>query len=265
LDEVVIAVDGIQVSATTSESSNAGQPGLLWVFIISFSTHTISSNANPPPLMKVPLRQGWNLISLPLVPDEPTITKVLKSQIDANTPGSVWAYIGTPKAWKFFTPPRTGTLTTMNDGVGYWVYMKADDDLYMKGTVLQPGALPPSYPLVTGWNLIGFKSQPNANETKTVGAYLSSIDGKYDNRSVWIYNNTAGAWVRADVNPSTGTVLHPGDVMWVYVNSAATFNPYPDLSLLPSFLHLRGMVRILCTMTMMDEESWSTVRLSSIS
>jgi hypothetical protein len=178
--------------------------------------------------MKVPLKEGWNLISLPVVPDNPIITTVMKSQIDDNTLGTVWAYVGNPgkpKSWLFFQPGKASTLKTMNDGVGYWVYMKANDALYVKGTVIPAGALPPSYQLDQGWNLIGFKSQPDANATKRVGQYLSSINGNYDPSNVWLYNSTSGLWIRADTDPNTGTVLHPGDAMWILMTSAATLNP----------------------------------------
>jgi hypothetical protein len=57
---------------------------------------------------------------------------------------------------------------TLNDGNGYWVYLRSADTLYVNGTVMTFGSVPPAYPLLVGWNLVGFKSQPNATEPKTV-------------------------------------------------------------------------------------------------
>ena len=174
-------------------------------------------------IQSIDLVAGWNLISLPLVPANALPNKVLAAQIAANDFSVVWAYQG--GAWKFFKPPSTGTLTSMPDGLGYWIHMTQRDTLYLTGSVIQPTSTPPSYPLVSGWNLVGFKPQPNATEPKTVGAYLTSINASYDHANVWVYNNTGGTWIRADTNPSTGTMLRPGDAMWVLMSSPAILRP----------------------------------------
>lgn len=135
-------------------------------------------------IQSIDLVAGWNLISLPLVPANALPNKVLAAQIAANDFSVVWAYQG--GAWKFFKPPSTGTLTSMPDGLGYWVYMTQRDTLYLTGSVIPPTSNPPSYPLVSGWNLVGFKPQPNATEPKTVGTYLMSIDSSYDHERLGI-------------------------------------------------------------------------------
>ena len=173
----------------------------------------------------MPLVAGWNLISLPVVPVDPTATNMLRSLTASGKLGLVWGYTGTPRGWKFYLPGKPSTLTTMNDGYGYEVYMRFPDTLYVNGSAIPFGSTPPSYPLVAGWNLVGFKSQPNATEPRTVGAYLMSIDGSYDHASVWVYNNTRGMWIRADTNPITGTILRPGDAIWVLMTTPATLRP----------------------------------------
>jgi hypothetical protein len=107
----------------------------------------------------------------------------------------------------------------MTDGNGYWIYMRKPDTLYVSGTIIAPGSAPPTYSLIAGWNLVGYKPQPDVT-TKTVHDYLSSIDTKYDESNVWVYNNVDGTWSRGVL-----TTLHPGDAMWIYMNSAATLNP----------------------------------------
>ena len=52
------------------------------------------------------------------------------------------------------------TLTTMVDGLGYWINMTHADTLYVLGYVILPASSPPTYSLSTGWNLIGFKPGP---------------------------------------------------------------------------------------------------------
>ena len=173
----------------------------------------------------VTLGAGWNLISLPVVPVDPTAASMFRSLAASGNLGLVWGFTGTPRSWKFYLPGKVSTLTTMNDGYGYEVYMRSADTLYVNGSAIPFGSTPPSYPLVAGWNLVGFKSQPNATEPRTVGAYLMSINGSYDHASAWVYNNTRGMWIRADTNPITGTVLRPGDAMWVLMTTPATLRP----------------------------------------
>jgi hypothetical protein len=170
----------------------------------------------------VPLSAGWNLVSLPVVPKDSSITRVLAAQIAANEITIVWSYTGTPRTWKLFTPGKSSTLTSMTDGNGYWIYMRTSDTVYIDGSVIAPVSTPPTYSLVQGWNLIGFKPEPTV-QSETVGAYLSSISGTYDPRNIWIYDNPNGTWIRA----TDSTMLQPGQAMWIYVTSttATTLRP----------------------------------------
>lgn len=168
----------------------------------------------------ISLQPGWNLISLPVVPTDSSPKSVLGSLIAANEVSIVWGYSASTKAWQSFTPPSTGSLATMVDGAGYWVYMKSAATLYVGGAVIPNTQTPPAYPLVSGWNLIGFKPQPTVGP-ETVSAYLSGISGKYDPNNVWIYDNVSASWIRAN----SSFVLQPGQAIWILITSAATFKP----------------------------------------
>jgi hypothetical protein len=87
----------------------------------------------------------------------------------------------------------------------------------VNGTVIPPASAPPAYALLVGWDLVGFKSQPNATAPKTVGQFLLSINGAYDSANVWVYDNSNGVWIDA----IQSTTLHPGDAMWIYVTSTS--------------------------------------------
>jgi hypothetical protein len=102
----------------------------------------------------------------------------------------------------------------MADGNGYLIYMRTADTLYIDGYVIPPGAAPPTYQVKVGWNLVGFKPQPII-QNETVGQYLSSISGSYDENNVWIYDNPSGAWIRA----TSTTMLIPEEAMWILVTS----------------------------------------------
>ena len=180
----------------------------------------MTETANYNKLVGIPLVAGWNLVSLPLVPKDTAITSVLSWQISANNVVVVYSY--TKTGWRNYVIGKGGTLTTMTDGNGYWIYMKADDILYVDGNVIPPASAPPTYSLLPGWNLVGFKPQPTIQNI-TVHDYLQSISGSYDVNNVWIYDNTNGNWIRASQGGSTW--LKPGQAMWVLMTAPAALRP----------------------------------------
>jgi len=134
---------------------------------------------------------------------------------------TVWAYQG--GKWVSATLSKgklSGSLTTMQDGVGYWIYMTKADKLNVVGYVIAPApASPPAYSLSSGWNLVGYKPQPDASATETVSKYLSSISGDYS--AVWIYDNPSGTWIRG----TGSTQIQVGDALWVCMTTPATLRP----------------------------------------
>ncbi|MBE9573571.1 MAG: S8 family serine peptidase, partial [Proteobacteria bacterium] len=124
---------------------------------------------------------GWNLISLPLTPEDTNILNVMSSV--ADNWNSVWSYEG--GIWKRYDltgPDFLNTLTFMEPGRGYWLHMKSDDTLSISGS--EPRVK--SIPLTAGWNLVGYNS---LNSMPTTEA-MSSLAGNWN--SVWSYEG--GNW-----------------------------------------------------------------------
>jgi len=167
-------------------------------------------------LASIGLVAGWNLISLPVVPLTSAVGNVLAGLIASNGLAIVWSFQG--GSWKFFTPTGSPTLTTMVDGLGYWLYVTHAYTLLVLGFTVVPGATPPVYALTAGWNLVGFKPvSPSQNET--VGAYLASISGKYIIAGV--YDNLNATWLVGNPNLQ----LAPGEAMWLFTTASATLIP----------------------------------------
>ena len=175
-----------------------------------------------PILQTIPLVQGWNLISTPIVPANTAIATVLGSQIVGGNFSAVWSYQGGKWVSVMLSGGKlSGTLTTFQDGYGYWIYMTKPDNLFIVGSVFPPPpTTPPAYQLSSGWNLVGFKPEPTVTN-ETVGAYLSSISGSYLSNNVWVYDNTSQAWIRAD----SSYMLQPGEAMWIMITALATLRP----------------------------------------
>ncbi|MCX6008633.1 MAG: Ig-like domain-containing protein [Chloroflexi bacterium] len=162
------------------------------------------------------LNTGWNLISLPLIPDSTAIATVLAGITPTGKVISVWSYnpLATDK-WPSYTPSGPPGLLTMEDGKGYLINMSVPATLVVSGTVLPVGplTLPPTYDVSIGYNLVGFKSLAAMEN----GDYLSPLSYRFP-----IYWKQAGVWQELD---ATGEDMTPGFGYWVYFNAAGTITP----------------------------------------
>jgi len=80
---------------------------------------------------EIPLFVGWNLISLPETPADPSIEVVLAGIIDNVI--SVWAFDGGTKVWSVYSPGAPSALSEMVGNKGYWIRMIEDATLTVHG------------------------------------------------------------------------------------------------------------------------------------
>ena len=230
---VIGQTDFVHNGGTTSQTGLKNPVGLafdlvgnMWVADINNNRVLMFPGSTGLSSFLLELQAGWNLISLPLMPGRTAIGKLLLPLIQTQELVVVWSYTpGASPAWASFTPPGPSTCTSsatqlcsMMDGRGYWVRVNDAINMTMAGYVIPPAGSPPNYSLSLGWNLVGFKPQPDPTATETVSAYLTSISGKYDSNNVWLYN---GSWVRA----TASTNLSPGEAMWILVTTPASLRP----------------------------------------
>jgi hypothetical protein len=173
----------------------------------------------PAPVTSYPITlvAGWNLVSFPLIPGT-TTTATLMAPLGARVQ-IVWGYEGV--AWKSWAPlPMGGLLTTMRDGLGYWINITAGTPvtLTISGTeILAPPATPPSYSVVTAWNLIGFKSVTSLPHAQ----YLNSVAGNYS--QILTYDRVTGVY--PNIYPVGNGILSPGIGYWLHMRVAGTIVP----------------------------------------
>ena len=132
----------------------------------------------------IDLEEGWNLISVPVIPMDQSIEVVL-NDVMGNLSG-VWTYDPlNPNAvdgWLSYAPGVPSNLDTMTAGYGYWIYMENPDTLTVSGTLMAPGQTPPMRTLVPGWNLIGhYGVYPKLGECA-----LSSMINTYTGMPRWV-------------------------------------------------------------------------------
>lgn len=117
------------------------------------------------PSFEIPLKKGWNLISLPLVQSDTSITSVLSS-IAGNYDKVMWFNTSEGK-WH----STDDDLTDLDHTMGFWIHMKTDDILIVNGDI--PNST--SVQLYNGWNLVGNPSFCNHEIDEIFG----SIVGNY--------------------------------------------------------------------------------------
>lgn len=164
----------------------------------------------------IALETGWNLVSSPYyIPSASDAPATVLAGIWDNL-NAVWAYdaCAAPGArWSnTATSGPPGTLTHIRDGQGYWVQMNAPDTLSIAGDVNPPPPeMPPTYPVCTGWNLIGFK----LDAPKAANLYLLNVSFGV------IYGFDNGSYFSVQAAQD----LLPGNGYWVAVFAPGTIYP----------------------------------------
>jgi len=154
------------------------------------------------------LNEGWNLISLPVIPENNSVANVFGS-VDYE---SVFAYVN--DNWLSYSVSRPDFLNTLwyiNFSQGYWVEMLNPDILTITGS-FNPVT---NIPLNPGWNLIGYPSF----ETRNITDVLVGLD--YN--SVFMYEN--GSWKSFSPDKpaflNSLTEFRPDYGYWIKMNSYA--------------------------------------------
>jgi hypothetical protein len=113
------------------------------------------------------LKQGWNLISIPLIQEEQDLKKVLGS-IDGLYDAVQWHDLTDKNdQWKHHKvgKPFGNDLTELNEKMGFWVHITQPGDtiFYINGTRIYQNQ---TITLHEGWNLVGYPSRTSYNRTE---------------------------------------------------------------------------------------------------
>jgi len=161
--------------------------------------------------------EGWNLISLPVVPNNTSIENVLggaSTNIDA-----VWTYAPNGPSvddsgwfvYKPLNPLGTNNLDTMTSGYGYWVSVLNNTSISGWGSLFTAGpTVPPSRTLSPGWNMIGYYQLPGTDYSTPSAAFssLKNVSGERYWTSLWGFNNESGVF-------NSVSNISPGDAFWM--------------------------------------------------
>ncbi|MEA2035894.1 MAG: hypothetical protein U9O94_00190, partial [Nanoarchaeota archaeon] len=148
------------------------------------------------------LKQGWNLISLPLIPSDQSTSTVLSS-IEGNYK-KIYYYDSTTKNWEVYNPHRTifdqpNNLLQLNVGRSYWIDISTPTTLTITGYPLTEFSLD----LATDWNFIGYPYLRGRNITLA----LSSIKSQF--LRIYSYDSEQQNW---DIYKTYESVYEPNTI-----------------------------------------------------
>lgn len=192
--------------------SPSGKVGGVAIPAAARTPDTVTVSQGEFEVANIALIEGWNLISLPLIPLDSAINAVLAGIMDNVK--SAWYWAG---RWYSFAPGASSDLTSMRDGKAYWINMEVAQNLTLAGSQMPEGAqLPPTYDVVTGWNMVGFKSTAT---NVTAEDYLAGTE------YVRIYGFENGTWFFIPGPPYDNPVMKPGLGYWVAFTEPGTIYP----------------------------------------
>jgi hypothetical protein len=138
------------------------------------------------------LKEGWNLISLPLIPPDVSLQAVLQS-IDGQYDAVQWYNVtDSIDPWKhnyLSKPSNLNDLNEISQTMGLWVHVTEPGEtrLVVPGDMLVSTQIITLYP---GWNLVGYPSTTDKVRLKA----MNNIFFDTDVDAVWTYNATAQKW-----------------------------------------------------------------------
>jgi hypothetical protein len=162
----------------------------------------------------ISLTPGWNFISFPSLPTDESIDNVLKD-ISSNV-RIIWGYDNASKAWKRYKPGVSdNTLTTIEGGKGYWVYMNASGNIDMTGWTDQSKTVP----LAEGWNLVGYNGADNTD----VATALNGISGKWSIVWYWKDNQWYAKHESSNLSVPELDKFKKGGAYWIKTGQATNW------------------------------------------
>jgi hypothetical protein len=165
-------LSGAALQWSSSIDGNLGSGEILLTNELSSGIHTISLTARDsdgmeaqdqvtiyvgvpaPASISIPLSQGWNMISLPLVPDDVSAAAVFAPVADDVAAVYALDSFAGGGTWLRYVPgrPELSTLQTVDPSMGLFVLATGETTLEVNGLIL--GLTTVS--LAEGWNLAGF-------------------------------------------------------------------------------------------------------------
>jgi hypothetical protein len=167
----------------------------------------------PAPPVTISLGAGWNLISIPRRPRNPSIEYVLANIREEL--GSVYSWERALGKYQSYTPGSSSNdLNVLEVGKGYWVHMKSPATLVVAGLVVKQ-----DIDLAAGWNLVGFSGARELSVAQALTSVSQSVT------AVYTFNNTTGQYESFSPDAASSLLtMGPGRGYWMYISEASAWS-----------------------------------------
>ncbi|UCF08082.1 MAG: SBBP repeat-containing protein [Thermoplasmata archaeon] len=154
------------------------------------------------------LHEGWNLISVPLVPPDLNVDAVLSS-IAGYYDAVQWydAYAVTWQHTRLSKPSHMNTLENIDHSKGFWVHITEPGGVLFEYAGNPPG-FTSSIPLYTGWNAVGYPASGNMRRDMALNGLAFGVQVD----SIWYFDALNRTW--REMGPSDYFVLGRG--YWIH-------------------------------------------------
>jgi hypothetical protein len=177
--------------------------------------------------MEIPLKFGWNMISIPLDQPSSQLEDVL-SAISGRYAAVQWYNVSdSADPWKHYhisKPSNLNDLSDIDKTIAIWILMDMDNVLPIVG----PIPVPPTtdIQLKTGWNFVGYPSITPLVAGNASGEAFETISGFVDMVQYYDAFDSGDYWKEWDpgsMSPDDLTDIEPGMGLWIHVNSDCTW------------------------------------------
>ncbi|UCE39312.1 MAG: right-handed parallel beta-helix repeat-containing protein [Thermoplasmata archaeon] len=137
------------------------------------------------------LKQGWNLISIPIIQEEQNLIRVLGSIDGWYDAVQLYDITDTKDLWKHrkVGKPYGNDLLELNETMGFWIHITSPGDTIF----FYNGTRPTKNQTITlhsGWNMVGYPSLSYHN--RTVGLNNLTFGDHVD--AIWSYDSATQRW-----------------------------------------------------------------------
>lgn len=168
----------------------------------------LSTRGGEPAEFELSLSEGWNLVSVPIEPDNPSVTAVFGDAVR----GPVWAWDG----------DHYRAAEDISPAVGYWVYGIEGLDAEVGGVRTVTGTLASvtATALTPGWHLVGPVLSDGG--TTSLPLPLATVPRDISPSAVWQYGGN-GYEARAELDMGAGAWIWLDDHASVLLSQAPRF------------------------------------------
>jgi len=151
------------------------------------------------------LKAGWNMVSVPVTPDDPSGESVF--------PGAEAVYTWDPDTDSYLSVSATGDLSTIEPARSYWVAVSVTDTLLIEG---DPYVEMLDHPLGAGWNMVGSVY----GQTVAVADLSENPPDSIDTACVYTWNPLGPSFVLC-------SEIEPGKGYWMAASEPCTLTMPP--------------------------------------